>query len=108
MQENRRVTMLLRLIVVLLSAQFVLGIWVNLFGSFPATNNVATAVEYGGDPVLTVHYGLAVVVVLLAIVLVAEAFRTDSRRSLRWMTAGGFLSVVWASASGVQFILSGF
>jgi len=101
-------TMLLRLIVVLLSAQFVLGIWVNLFGRFPTTDSVANAVEYGGDPVLTAHYAVAVLVVILAAILVALAFRTDTRGSLRWMTIGGLFSVLWATAAGLQFILSGF
>jgi len=100
--------MLLRLIVLLLSAQFVLGIWVNLYGRFPRTDDVVTAVQYGGDPVLTAHYALAVAAVVLAAVIVAVAFRSDSRRSLRWMTVGGLLSVLWASAAGLQFVLSGF
>jgi len=108
MEESRRMTMLLRLIVILLSAQFVLGIWVNLYGRFPRTDDVATAVMYGGDPVLTAHYAVAVAAVVLGVVLVVLAFRADSRRSLRWTTVGGLLSVLWASAAGLQFVLSGF
>ena len=108
MTKANRVTWLLRAIVVLLSLQFVLGIWVNLFGSFPSTDSVSTAVMYGGDPVLTGHYLLAVVLLLLAVVVVYASIRPEIPRRLRWYTLGGLLSIVWAWAAGVEFILSGF
>ena len=99
---------LLRVIVGLLSLQFLLGIWVALFGSFPSTNNVQTAVMYGGDPVLSGHYALAVVLLVLAVVVVLAAFRNGVPARLRWLTLGGLVSVLWAWISGVEFILSGF
>jgi hypothetical protein len=104
----RPLTMLLRAVVILLSLQFVLGIWVNLFGTFPPTDNLGTALSYPGDPVLTSHYALAVVLVILGIVVVVVAFRPGVRTSLRWIVILGLLSIVWASASGVEFVLSGF
>lgn len=108
MTETSRVAWLLRTIVVLLALQFVLGVWVYLFGSFPSTKSVASAVMYGGDPVLTGHYVLAVVLFVLAAVLVVVGFRSGLPARLRWFTLGGLLSVLWASASGVEVILSGF
>jgi glucan phosphoethanolaminetransferase (alkaline phosphatase superfamily) len=108
LDETERVAWLLRAIVLLLSLQFLFGIWVNLFGTFPATNDVQTAVRYGGDPVLTGHYVLAVVLLVLAIVLVYRTFRPGVRASLRWLSLGGLLSVLWAAVAGVEFILSGF
>ena len=98
----------LRVIVGLLSLQFLLGIWVSLFGSFPSTNDVQSAVMYGGDPVLTGHYALAVVLLVLAVVVVLATFRSGVTARLRWLTLGGLVSVIWAWISGVDFILSGF
>lgn len=105
---TRKLVTLLRAAVVLLSLQFVLGIWANLFGSFPSTQRLGTAVSYAGDPVLTGHYVLAVVLVLLGIVLVVVAFRGPTRASLRAMVVLGLLAIVWASAAGVAFVASGF
>jgi len=106
--KAKQVTWLLRAIVVLLSLQFVLGIWVNLFGSFPSTDSVSAAVMYGGDPVLTGHYLLAVVLLLLAVVVVYVSIRPGVPARLRWYALGGLLSIVWAWAAGLEFILSGF
>jgi hypothetical protein len=108
MSARRRVILLLRLVVLLLALQFVLGIWVNLFGRFPATSNVGTAVSYGGDPVLTVHYVLALGLVVLGVVLVRVGFAAGAPRRVGWMALGGLLSLLVAVESGVQFVLSGF
>jgi len=108
MDETPRVAWLLRAIVILVSLQFLLGIWVNLFGTFPSTNNVQTAVMYGGDPVLSLHYVLAIILVVLAAVVTYRAFRPGVPMSVRWLVLGGLLSVFWAVAAGVELILSGF
>jgi heme A synthase len=92
---------LLRAVVSLLSLQFLLGIWVTLFGSFPQTDSVETAVSYSGDPVLSAHYVLALVLLVLAVLLAAFAFARASSVRLS-------VSVFWAISSGVEFILSGF
>ncbi len=105
---TRRLVRLLRAAVVLLSLQFVLGIWVNLFGTFPSTDSLGTALSYTGDPVLTGHYVLAVVLVILGVVVVIVALRPGVRTSLRWMVILGLLSIIWACAAGVGFVLSGF
>jgi len=105
---THRVVLLLRVVVVLLSAQFLLGIWVNLFGRFPATRTLGSAVLYGGDPVLTTHYLAAVALLIVGMAIVVAAFRHGVRESLRWLVVAGFLSIVWACASGLQFVLSGF
>jgi len=106
--KTNQVTWLLRAIVVLLSLQFVLGIWVALFGSFPSTDSVSAALMYGGDPVLTGHYLLAVVLLLLAVAVVYASIRPGIPARLRWYTLGGLLSIVWGWAAGIEFILSGF
>lgn len=105
---TRGLVTLLRTIVVLLSLEFVLGIWVNLFGSFPSTRDLGTAWAYAGDPVLTAHYVLAVLLLVLGAVIVTVAVRTGARAGLRWMAVLGLLSIAWASAAGMEFVRSGF
>ena len=108
MDETERIAWLLRVLVLLISIQFLLGIWVNLYGSFPSTSDVRTAVTYGGDPVLTSHYVLAVILLVLAVVLLYRAFRPGIPGGLRWLALGGLLSIVWGAFAGLEFILSGF
>jgi hypothetical protein len=108
MSASRRVTVLLRLTVSLLALQFLLGIWVNLFGTFPATNSVLTAISYTGDPVLTAHYATAFILLLLAIILTVVSFRTGEPRRIGWLAVGGLLFILLAYESGIEFILSGF
>jgi hypothetical protein len=98
----------LRAIVSLLSVQFLLGIWVNLFGSVPSTTSVVKALEYTGDPELTAHMLLAVVVVVLGFVIAVASFGREPIPRLRSMTVGGLVSVLWSYEWGFQFILSGY
>ena len=104
----RRMVMLLRAIVVLLSLQFVLGMWVNLFGPVPSTDNLGVALSYTGDLAFSAHIVLAVLLVILGIVVVVVAAGGEMRASLRWVLLLGSLSILWASAAGVEFVLSGF
>ena len=104
----RSLVMLLRVIVVLLSVQFLLGMWVNLYGPVPSTDNLGLALSYTGDPSLTAHVALAVLLVILGIVIVVVAARGKTRASLRWAVLLGSLSILWASAAGIEFVLSGF
>ncbi len=99
---------LLRLTVGLLALQFLLGIWVALFGKFPDTHDLMTALAYSGDPVLTAHYALAFVLLLLAILLAYVSFAKGEPKRLRVLTLAGLLSVLVALEAGVQFVLSGF
>ena len=108
MSESSSLTVRLRILVSLLGAQFLLGIWVNLFGTFPSTDSVGTALMYGGDPVLSAHYVVAVAILVLALFLVVRTIRVRTPPSVRWLMLAGFLSVVWACVSGAEFIVSGF
>ncbi|MGP8077178.1 MAG: hypothetical protein ACLQD8_08815 [Thermoplasmata archaeon] len=98
----------LRAIVILLAVEFVLGVWLNRYGTFPTTHNVVRAVMYTGDPVLSAHLALAVVLVVLAFVLAVSAFGAGAPPKFRWFALGGFLAILAAYESGVQFIGSGF
>ncbi|HTW56045.1 MAG TPA: hypothetical protein VMG36_06370 [Thermoplasmata archaeon] len=99
----------LRGITMLLALQFLLGIWVNLFGTFPRTTSLATALTYTGDPALTAHMLLAVVIVVVGFVVAVVAFlgsAPDPR--LRWILAGGLISTLFAYEWGVRLILADF
>jgi len=103
-----RFALWLRALGVLLGVQFVLGIWLTLYGTFPSTRNVVKALLYRGDPVLTVHVALAVLLVILAFVIAVSAFLGETPPRLRWYTLGGFLAVLGAYEAGIQLIESGF
>lgn len=97
----------LRGLTMLLAVQFLLGIWVNLFGTFPVTSSLRTALTYTGDPALTAHMLLAVVIVLVGFVIAIFAFGRDSPDPrLRWAVTGGLLSTLFAYEWGVQLILA--
>lgn len=103
-----RFSLWLRGITVLLLLQLILGVWINLYGTFPATSNVATAVKYLHDPEFSVHVALAVLLVLIAFVVALYAFRSDAPPRLRWYTLGGFLALLVGYEAGVELIMSGF
>lgn len=103
-----RFTLWLRGLILLLVVQFVLGVWLNLYGKFPDTKSVARAAMYSGDPVLSAHMALAVVLVLAAFVVAIYAFTAEAPPRLRWFTLGGFLALLAAYEAGVELIVSGF
>ncbi|HTP54308.1 MAG TPA: hypothetical protein VML94_05030 [Thermoplasmata archaeon] len=92
----------------LLGVQLVLGIWLNLYGTYPATDNVVRAVMYRGDPELSAHLGIAVVLVVLAFVVAVSAFGAEAPPRLRWYTLGTFLAILGAYEAGILLIESGF
>jgi hypothetical protein len=99
----------LRGLTMLLALQFLLGVWVGLFGTFPRTSSLKTALTYSGDPALTAHMLLAVVIVLVGFVVTVFAFGRDSPDPrLRWLLVGGLLSTLFAYEWGVQLILADF
>jgi len=98
----------LRVLLLLLVVEFALGIWLVRYGTFPTTTNVVKVAMARGDPVLTAHMGLAVLLVVLAFVETVAAFGSTAPPRLRWFALGGFLALLVAYESGVEFILSGF
>ena len=91
-----------------LAVQFVLGMANNLFGAFPATSDVLSALESPGDPLLIAHMVVAFLLLLLGIVVAVLAFRRPVPRSLAALAIGGLLAILWAYESGIEFILSRF
>lgn len=92
----------------LLAIQFGLGMWVNLFGTFPTSSDVLATVEDTQDPVLQAHMVTAVLILAWAIVLIALTARKSIPRSDLGLAVTGLLTVLWAYGSGIDFILSGF
>jgi len=103
-----RFTLWLRALVSLLSVQFLLGIWVNLYGSVPDSNSLVAAFRYTGDPVLSAHMLLAVVLVVLAFVITVGAFDPAAPPRLRWLALAGLVTLFGAYEAGIQFIMSGY
>ena len=108
MPPSRILVGLLRGMVVVLSAQFLLGIYVNLFGAPSASQGLVGAAIGSDGPVLAAHVALAVVLLLLGGVLSVLSFGRDVPRALQGLLLGGLLSIVAASLSGAAFVLSGF
>lgn len=103
-----RLDQLYNLILGLIGLQFFLGIWLNLFGSFPSgSGGLGAALTFTADPVLIVHGALGVVLGVGALGLLARSW-SDPLRTLRWFALGGLLGVVFASATGSGFVYSGY
>jgi phosphoglycerol transferase MdoB-like AlkP superfamily enzyme len=92
----------------LLGVQLVLGIWLNLYGTFPATSSVVRTLMYRGDPELSAHLAIAVILVVLAFVVAVSAFGPGTPPRLRWFTLGTFLAILGAYEAGILLIQSGF
>lgn len=107
-ETGMRYALWVRGILMLTAVQFLLGIWVSLYGALPTTGNVARVVEYSGDPALSAHLALAVVLVLVAFVLAVGAFSRSAPPRLRWPALGGLLSLLVAYEAGFEFLLSRF
>ncbi|MGB6500752.1 MAG: hypothetical protein WBG19_05065 [Thermoplasmata archaeon] len=98
----------IRILLLGLVAEFGLGLWLAKYGTFPVTHNVVTTLMYRGDPELSAHIGLAVILVVVAFIVAVSAFGGEAPPRLRWYTLGGFLALLAAYESGIEFILSGF
>lgn len=108
MESARAVRGLTRGLLLLLVLQYLLGEWVNLYGSFPAgAPSLGSALVDGSDPALVVH--LVVALALLFGALLAAAFGWASGLPrLRLATGLGFLGVLLAAAGGILFVYSGY
>jgi hypothetical protein len=95
---------LVMLQLLLLTLEFLLGTWVGLYyTSLPSSTQAA--VQNGGSmPALAAHIGLAIVMVIVAIAIVAWAI---VRHRPRLAAAGfvGLIGVVAASVAGYEFLM---
>lgn len=102
----------------LLFVQFLLGMWLNLFASFPSSlfdqsgfggmmSNMMGFMLAGGMWVLMIHMMLGYA--LLIVSIVAFAFALGSKgQSLILLGALGLVSVIIAGWGGLGFMFSGF
>ncbi|MCI4345849.1 MAG: hypothetical protein L3K07_03755 [Thermoplasmata archaeon] len=92
----------------LLGLQYLLGSWVNLFGSFPTgPASLGNALVDVNDAPLVAHILLAVALLFLGLVALAYSWSLPPRR-LRLQTTGGFLSLLLASVGGLGFVYSSY
>jgi hypothetical protein len=93
----------------LIAVQFAIGMWVNLFGSFPANATTYGAVFlYQGDPPLLVHLTLAALLLGGALVTAALASSRSIPGAAQLLIAIGVLAILAAAVSGYLFLASGF
>lgn len=89
-----------------LIVQYALGMYVNLFVSFPNNATEGQLWEFAwSQPSLAAHIILAILILLAAITLCIRAIRSKDRR---WIVASsiGLLAVLAAGVSGAAFIPS--
>ena len=113
--KDERISRLHRLailVLVLLAVQFVLGMTLNLFTTFPnipggiveSNQFLPLFTEY---PVLLVHYSLGVILFIFSIVILIFA-RGIREMHIFPVAMLGFFSVLAAFASGIEFMVHAF
>lgn len=115
--ELVRVTLAIMLADLLI--QFLLGIWLNLFATFPSITSTSSsgmmggmmssmsAVMAGGMSVLMVHVLNGYLLFILSIVVFAVSLYSG-RTSIAVMGTLGLVSILLAGISGLSFTFSGF
>ncbi len=103
-----RFSLWLRVVTLLGVAQLALGVWLEQYGRFPATTNVVRAALSPGDPELTAHMALAVVLLIVAFVIAVAAFSRDAPPRLRWYVLAGLVALFGAYEAGILLIESDF
>jgi hypothetical protein len=105
---TRALRTIVRVILLLLVAQYLLGEWVNLFGSFPAgPHSLGSALVDLSDPALEVHLLVAIALLFGSLIALAFAWATEDR--LLALASGlGFVGVLGAAAAGALFVYSGY
>jgi hypothetical protein len=84
--------------------QYALGMYVNLFVSFPDGLNEGQLWEFAwSQPALAAHIVLAILIFLGGIVLCIRAYLQQDKRWI-WASFVGLLAVLAAGASGASFI----
>ena len=96
--------------IILLFLQLLLGMWANLFASFPIPLqgvNPFDQIFTEGPALLVLHVIVGLLLGILAIVgLVASVYARN--RGLVVLEAGALVSVLVAGESGIEFVLGGY
>ncbi|MDV3244262.1 MAG: hypothetical protein LYZ66_03675 [Nitrososphaerales archaeon] len=101
-----------------LFAQFPLGMWLNLFASFPTSSPSLSGMAgmmssmmgfmmTGGMSVLMVHMFIGFVLLITSVITLGIASYSGERRAI--MLSGlGLVSIIVAGVGGLSFMFSGF
>ncbi len=95
---------------ILLLVQLLLGMWANLFVSFPSpapSVNPFDQIFFGGPVLLAGHIVTGIALGTLSIVGLVSSLFTRSR-ALMAAEACALISVVVAGESGIEFVLGGY
>lgn len=88
-----------------LAVQFLLGIWVSLFVTFPETTDPNQQWKFGLAQVsVLLHLVIGTFLVLGSLVLLIQLTRSKADRFLRVASGVGFGAIVLAWASGERFV----
>lgn len=93
--------------IILLFLQILLGMWANLFASFPNPTNGVNPLDKiftEGPALLTLHVLVGILLGILSIALLAVAVITRDRRLIA-LGAAALGSVLLAGESGIEFVL---
>ena len=105
----RQIQIVSRAIAALLILQFLVGMFANLFVTFPSSTdpNPLAAIFTNGSPALMLHVLVAAILFILALLaLVSAAFL--HRRPIMIIAAAAFVSLALAFPSGILFVYSGY
>jgi heme A synthase len=87
--------------------QFILGIWLNLYGGFPSSNSAASAITDAGDPALVLHTLLGLLLFVGSVGIVVQALR-DPYKPVRVLAVTGMIAVLLTGLFGFGFVYSGY
>jgi hypothetical protein len=96
--------------IVLLFFQLLLGMWANLFASFPSPVQSVNPIDQiftGGPALLVLHVIVGLILGILSIVGIIGAAYTKNARLIA-LAACALLSVLAAGESGIEFVLGGY
>jgi len=119
-----RVRAVVVVILLTLFLQFLLGMWLNLFATFPQLAGSSGNIMFGemmgsmmsfmlsgGMSVLMVHMMMGLVILALAVVslaIIATSFSSEKKKSSVLLGLAGLGSIIFAGISGLYFMYSGF
>src|SRR5579863_3654746 len=93
-------------VLTVLAVEFFLGIWLNLFGTFPGAG-FGPALTDTADPVLIAHIVVGILMFVNGAVVLGLSFASRTG-PLRWFAAAGLFGILLAGASGGDFVSTGY
>ena len=107
-ERRRMLDRALNSILVVVAVQFFLGMWVNLFGSFPPNNSTAqAAVSFTGDPALIAHIVFGIMLFVGGLFVLFLSLK-DVWRPVRVFALVGVVATVVTGVFGLSFVYSGY